>query len=409
MQLNKVSAVLALYLLQPNGILGLGIEGESGIPARPEVGSMATQLKEAASQSFLRTRGGHDKHPKNQDKVDEKKAEEIKEFWAAKTLQKESSSGAVAEYVGTNEATNSSDPWLYEKENDDGTMLTGFNPLENRTLQSLEEDENDDPESYEQEEDEIPDEWTDPNNSSDMWAYEKAHDDGTVLYGTNPLEASGFIWEQDDLDDGEEPHHTGTDELNDDEEPADEQEDDAAQSENQVVLHAGTDSRDESETEDWEKDEWETGEEIDDGTVLYGTNPLENQSDDEEDEDDADYGSDHQVAVTANSTVNSTHDEEDEDYDDGTVDYGTNPMEMPDDSDEESDEEETAVAGLNSTDIDNEPEEYDDGTVLYGTNPLEPSDEESRDAEVPSGRAQNALPAPTSSQDSNKTDVQMAV
>jgi hypothetical protein len=410
MQLTKVSTALALYLLLSNAE-GFGI---------PEVGSMASQLKEAASQSFLRTRGGQDEDPAKtvkSDKVqdmheveDEEENEEIEGH----------SSGAVTEYTGTHESTNSSDIWAYERENDDGSVLTGSNPFENRTMQSLEED--DEPNFFEQEEDEIPEEWTDPTNSTDEWAYEKAHDDGTVLYGTNPLEAAGFVWEQDDLSDDEDPQEK----ANSDEQ----QEEDATQSENQVVLHAGKDSMEQ------DQDEWVTGEEVDDGTVVYGTNPLENQSDDEEEEaDDVEYNAEkedaeNEVAATATnssySTGNTTHDEEEEDYDDGTLDYGTNPMEMPDDSDDESDEEggDVHAAGLNSTQTDNEPEEYDDGTVLYGTNPLEPSDEEeSTEKEVAPSSEQKALPAPAQpaeskpsssatpapSQDANKTGTQMAV
>jgi len=410
MQLNTVT-ISVLYLLLSNA--------EGTVPASGptlKVGSVASQLKEAASQSFLRTRSGHEDavpgvvdvdgvpqyHTLDgvQDVHEEEDAEELKE----------SSSDAVAEYDDTHETTNSSDMWAYERENDDGTVLTGTNPFENHTFQSLEED--DEPE-VEQEEDEIPEEWTDPTNSTDEWAYEKANDDGTVLYGTNPLEAKGFVWEQDDLDDGEEPH-----EVNSDDE---QQDDNAAHPENQVVLHAGTDST----AHDTQDDEWVTGEEVDDGTVIYGTNPLENQSDDDEEEademesrpdqeetDDREYNPDHVVALKANSTVNSTHDDEEEEYDDGTLDYGTNPMDMPDDDDEDYESnEEDAVVGLNSTQTDNEPEEYDDGTVLYGTNPLEPSDEEeSNEQDATPSSDTKALPAPTPSQNvSKETTAQMAL
>lgn len=408
MQLTKASTLLALHLLLSNA--------EGGWLS--DVESVASQVKEAATQSFLRTRGGQDVDPTKTGKLNTtnkvQDAHEVEDEEENEEIEK-SSSGEVAEFTGTHEATNSSDSWAYERENDDGSVLTGSNPFENQTMQDLEE--SDEPNFYEQEEDEIPEAWEDPTNSTDEWAYEKAHDDGTVLYGTNPLEAAGFVWEQDDLSDDEEPQENAKeeDDVSDDEKEkanADEQQE---EDENHVVLHAGQDSM----AEDHYDDEWITGEEIDDGTVVYGTNPLENQSDDEEDDDD--YDPDHEVAVSnadvgvaTNSTGNSTHGAEDEEYDDGTLDYGTNPMEMPDDSDDESDEEDpyVHVAELNSTQTDHEAEEYDDGTVMYGTNPLEPSDEDEEESAegkaTPSSEAK-ALPPPAPSQDANKTGAQMAV
>lgn len=388
MQLHQIGIALVLHISLANA---LGVEPES----------MASQLKEAAAQSFLRSRDTHDKDVQNKVKVDEMQNMRDPENNGESDG---SSLGAVTEYDSTHVADNLTVIGEYERQNDDGTVLTGVNPFENRTLQSLEEDDiSDEPESYEQEEDEIPEEWSDTSNSTDEWAYEKAHDDGTVLYGTNPLEAPGFVWEQDELTDEDKP---------DEKAMADQDTgDDADQPENQVVLHASTNSR--TKSPDEYPDEWQTGEEVDDGTVLYGTNPLEDSSPDEDeadDENDAEYNPDHQAVVKVDSTANSTHDEDDEDYDDGKVDYGTNPMEMPDDSDEESNEDDNDVARLNSTHIDDEPEEYDDGTVLYGTNPLEPSaEEESVDSEGSSGSPNKALPAPTSSQETNKTDVEMSV
>lgn len=410
MQLNTIT-ILALYLLPSNA--------EGTVPASGptlKVGSVASQLKEAASQSFLRTRGGNEEAPTKTGMGDE--VQDVHEAEDAEEL-KESSSGAVAEYDDMHETTNSSDMWAYERENDDGEVLAGTDPFENHTVQSLEESDFEEPEQFEQEEDEVPPEWEDPTNSTDEWAYEKANDDGTVLYGTNPLLAQGFVWEQDDLNDEDQPQEANSDEKQDEEE--EQQDEDAAQSKNQVVLHAGTDEM----PQDKQDDEWVTGEETDDGTVLYGTNPLENQSDDDEDEeddmeskldhedtDDMEYNPDHAVALKANSTVNSTHDDEEEEYDDGSLDYGTNPMDMPDDEDDDDDSNGAYdVAGLNSTGTDNEPEEYDDGTVLYGTNPLEPSDEEeSNEQDVTPSSKTKALPAPTPSQNvSKEATAQMAV
>lgn len=311
-------------------------------------------------------------------------------------METEGGVAMAASETGSDEDANTTDLWAYERENDDGEELVGTNPLENRTLQELEdEDKNyDDPSSYEQEEEEIPEEWTDPTNSTDEWAYEKAHDDGTVLHGTNPLEAPGFVWEQDSLDDEQEHHDAGEDESQDEQQHHDEEEDES-QPKNQVVLHAGDESvaHDSHEYNPYPPDEWESGEEIDDGTVLYGTNPLEEH--DDEDEEEEEYDPNHS-AVQVNSTNDDEDYGDDEDYDDGTVDYGTNPLDMPDDDEEEDD-----VEWHNSTHIDDEPGDYDDGVELYGTNPLESSDEEEEadDAAAKPNSNVKALPGPTENTD----------
>jgi len=438
MQLSGVLAVLALYVRLSNAELQIG--GPIGGPVKPdlgELGSMALKLKEAAARSFLRTNKQNEQNAEEED--DESTSEDQEKVENDQHMQEEDDEStsddqnthdddesAVEDEDTTQDgentqdeeeesedggavfAYNESDMWAYERENDDGTVDYGTDPFENKTFADLQaEDQNDDPSLYEQKEEEIPEEWTDPTNSTDEWAYEKANDDGTVENGTNPLEAPGFVWEGDEQsDEGE--HHEKASADEEDKDDSAEPENQVVEPGNQVVLHSGT----KSVTQ--ESDDSESDEEFDDGTVLYGTNPLEQHHDEDEDEDeedDVEYDDDgHQHVMKSNSTADEDHLEEGEEVDDGTVDYGTNPMEMQDDSDDEDDDED--YDRLNSTHIDDEPdEEYDDGTVLYGTNPLEESDEEeeSGDVEAKSESNVKALPAPTSTPQDNETATQMSV
>lgn len=111
---------------------------------------------------------------------------------------------------------------------------------------------------------------------------------------------------------------------------------------------------------------WAFEMESDDGTLIYGTNPLE-EYDEHGDEpefrfdqrkdwyDNDDLPEDQEIDSFSNSTkmllseAEETLDE-DEERDDGPLLYGTNPLE--------------------------EDNEHDDGTLLYGTNPLDPPDED---------------------------------
>jgi len=293
------------------------------VPDIPKVklGSMGEQLKDPTTQTFLRASVGNDQDT------------EVSNAGAVVTSDSThadhgedtevSNAGAVVTSDSTHTDHGEEDMWEYEKNHDDGAVLTGTNPLENRTLQSLmmdadNEDEGDG--SYEQEP-EIPEEWVDPTNGTDQWAYEKAHDDGTELHGTNPLEAAGFVWEQDSLTDEEEHHdqtNAGAHAADDFAHP--EEADDSTPPGSEVALAAHADEVDGiSESE----------EEYDDGTVQYGTDALEHEDDEE---DDADYDPpDHTDAEEAAMYGNSTHEEEE---DDGTVLYGTNPLESDDEEQE---------------------------------------------------------------------------
>jgi len=280
------------------------------VPDMPKVklGSMGEQLKDAATQSFILTPKGNDQELDASNGEGEET--EVSNAGAVVTTDSTHTNHA------SSEEDSDTDLWEYEKNHDDGTVLTGTNPLENTTLQSLmDDDQDEDNASYEQEP-EIPEEWVDPTNGTDEWAYEKAHDDGTELHGTNPLEAAGFVWEQDPLTDDEEHH----DQAGDDSAQPASSGVDSTQPGNSVALSAHEDVDGISEDE----------EEYDDGTVQYGTNPLEHEDDEE---DDADYDApDHSDSEDAAMYGNSTHEEEE---DDGTVLYGTNPLEETDDDDDD--------------------------------------------------------------------------
>lgn len=224
-----------------------------------------------------------------------------------------------------------------------GTVLYGDDPMEavsvintNVTAESGDDDDDLEDEEDPEEIDEDP-----ATNSTDEFAYEKAHDDGTVLYGTNPLEAA----DEDDV----------------------EQEfiDEPEVSDNSTAKALGTYAD-------------EHDEEHDDGTVLYGTNPLEDEEESVEDPiDEKDPYGHLKLLAHDDADTNSTDEwAYEKEHDDGTVLYGINPLAgESEEYDEEVDDGYDETSSHDDEDIsareEDDEEATDDEGVLYGTNPME--------------------------------------
>lgn len=235
-----------------------------------------------------------------------------------------------------------------------GTVLYGDDPLQafsaintNITAEAGDDDEDledsEDPEEIDEDYD---------TNSTDEWAFEKAHDDGELLYGTNPLEAV------DDDDDEQEFIDTAVPDTN--------------------------------STDQGSYDE-EHDEEHDNGEVFYGTNPLEHEEESVEDPVDEKDPYAH-LHILANADTNSTDEfAYEREHDDGTMLYGTNPLESEEyeeDADDGYDEASEELQDQEEEEGEEDPYEHDEqddnDLVLYGTNPLEEKKTETEDEDDPS-------------------------
>lgn len=277
-------------------------------PAVASHGSMDSNFHEGAKRSFLHTRRvAHSTKEFSKDAEIAALKARVKSLEQHRTNDEETEAETPNEEHAADASTDASDMWAYEKENDDGTVLHGTNPLDEQhaminTNVTIDEEDNGQDEEAEDSKDDG--EAHDEKDEAVAEAkYDREGNDGTA-----------------EVADREGQDETSEEEQTDAEEKEEEQTDVGQEDDAAVAT-----------------DMWKNEREHDDGTVLTGSNPLK---DEEEDVTEEDNGEDDAPVHPAAS--NETNEIGEKVSDDGTVLYGKNPLE--DEADETTVEKENAPA-----------------------------------------------------------------